>query len=765
MYPTFRKMPTPNRNAKLHYIGYSQVLITLLLFMDQFCTVISLQSTNPSAIQSSSNYEDSKQQQNPPSSFQESNRHQYSQQSHVHVSRRPILQRQQDQQNIDRMGWPFSPSQNNQVKLAGTIDTDSYANFRTISNSTSTFNSNPVIDTFSDGSGNGPIPNLGKLSGKFDDTEDGDDDEEEEDDDYDYKDSGSGHEHPKAKNLGPALVPANNIVKNPTLNEPDFYLPFRPLLNNSGIPSTTQMPKLHALSRPPNTIPESFSTTDRTNSQELVKKITSASPEPTVLRQDTKTTTITPLIVSHSAEDRSTARVTVSISDQIFSTRTTVKPHNLLDDQLKTPNVITPTTSRKPDKFRVTDSSNSSLLRPTVPSKSEPDYEYDDENEEEDSEDTSNFEDNESIDGKILPNNNTLTSFTTDSGPSMAAYPNVQTSPKPILQTLPISSTVPREPPPISTPEQIKKPTVNHTVQANNTRPDVPKLNIPTIFENRLTTIPSIQVLSSTTDTSSVFREDDYEDEEENEDDDEEIEEELDEEEEEEEELATGFNQGQIDHRTTQSPLVPMRHDHNYGHQVPPKKGVPSIAVNKPSSPQLKQTDQVPFTEYSQNRTPKPEIPKTSVMPLTTTTSSTTTTTSTTTAATTTTTAATTTSTAATTTTTQTSRLSTYITQTPSTPPSYTSTTMQSASIRYATTPKSRVTTPVYRTHANSAFDKNSQDDTDLTREIYDKAVEVYHTTNKAISAAIEAIWPPTFEVNSSTFEPLLNQPMLFMRK
>lgn len=55
------------------------------------------------------------------------------------------------------------------------------------------------------------------------------------------------------------------------------------------------------------------------------------------------------------------------------------------------------------------------------------------------------------------------------------------------------------------------------------------------------------------------------------------------------------------------------------------------------------------------------------------------------------------------------------------------------------------------------------EDDTDLTRQIIDKAVEVYQATNKAISAAVEAVWPTSFEFSSNTFEPLLEKPFLFM--
>lgn len=97
-------------------------------------------------------------------------------------------------------------------------------------------------------------------------------------------------------------------------------------------------------------------------------------------------------------------------------------------------------------------------------------------------------------------------------------------------------------------------------------------------------------------------------------------------------------------------------------------------------------------------------------------------------------------------------------------PPFYPPTTpVQIQPIRYATTPRSKVTS----TTANIlAFDKTLPDsDESLTRQLYDKAVDMYHEADKAVRAAIEAVWPPSIEFNSSTFEPLLAQPMFLMRK
>lgn len=57
------------------------------------------------------------------------------------------------------------------------------------------------------------------------------------------------------------------------------------------------------------------------------------------------------------------------------------------------------------------------------------------------------------------------------------------------------------------------------------------------------------------------------------------------------------------------------------------------------------------------------------------------------------------------------------------------------------------------------------EDDTDLTRQIYDKAVELYQTVHKAMVATYDAVWQPNFDLSSSAFEPLLSQPLFFMCK
>lgn len=56
-----------------------------------------------------------------------------------------------------------------------------------------------------------------------------------------------------------------------------------------------------------------------------------------------------------------------------------------------------------------------------------------------------------------------------------------------------------------------------------------------------------------------------------------------------------------------------------------------------------------------------------------------------------------------------------------------------------------------------------SYDEGDLTRQIYHKAVDIYDATNKALSATLEVVWPPSFDFNTSSFETMASQPAVFM--
>lgn len=80
---------------------------------------------------------------------------------------------------------------------------------------------------------------------------------------------------------------------------------------------------------------------------------------------------------------------------------------------------------------------------------------------------------------------------------------------------------------------------------------------------------------------------------------------------------------------------------------------------------------------------------------------------------------------------------------------------------RFSTTPRPKTSipyTPIQSVQTN--YDKTLPDD-GLTKQIYDRAVEVYHATNRAIDTAVEAL--SSLELNRKTFEPLLADSLLFM--
>lgn len=70
-----------------------------------------------------------------------------------------------------------------------------------------------------------------------------------------------------------------------------------------------------------------------------------------------------------------------------------------------------------------------------------------------------------------------------------------------------------------------------------------------------------------------------------------------------------------------------------------------------------------------------------------------------------------------------------------------------------------------YENRVNNEYQPESQYDADLTRQIYDKAVEIYQTTSRAVQTVIDYVWSSKFEINSATFEPLLMQPLFLMCK
>lgn len=83
---------------------------------------------------------------------------------------------------------------------------------------------------------------------------------------------------------------------------------------------------------------------------------------------------------------------------------------------------------------------------------------------------------------------------------------------------------------------------------------------------------------------------------------------------------------------------------------------------------------------------------------------------------------------------------------------------------KYATTPRM---IPHNMITNMMPYDRSSEimNDDGLTRQIYDKTVEVYQETERLLRQAWESVWPTNMNFESGSFEPLLAQPLLFMCK
>lgn len=85
--------------------------------------------------------------------------------------------------------------------------------------------------------------------------------------------------------------------------------------------------------------------------------------------------------------------------------------------------------------------------------------------------------------------------------------------------------------------------------------------------------------------------------------------------------------------------------------------------------------------------------------------------------------------------------------------------------IRYATTPTNKGPADNIGTSSIMNYGRGSsvEDDTDLTVQLFNKVVEIYHSAGKAIQTGVDAVWPPSFEASTGMLEPLMAQPLLFM--
>lgn len=606
------------------------------------------------------------------------------------------------------------------------------------------------------GSGNGPIKVSKHGSGKFDDTEGGDDDDDDDgdNDDYDYKETGSGHGNDlSSSNKTDALVinDTKSEMKKPSLIESDYYRPFRqppPAANFTVAPYTAGTPKKFV--EPPTESPKimmSLNTSGKGPQLEYYKP-SNSSVNKTFSnienKVNSKASTQTTLLSQNSNSDVYETTSKSKPLDTITASPTI--PSNFNDNHLRVPNTTLQRPDIVPTKFPIYNPNNSSYILKPNASKIDVDYDYgdDDDNEDDDTDDVSNFEDND------LTENSTTNRTLVSKPPiisNVALRPLTTVRPS-TLSTFPATSTS-KSVIPVS--HATKPPSISPSI----TQPS-PTMKLSTSKENFVTTVrPSDSSPASI--TVGANNENNV-DEEEKEEDQEEDEEEEEEEEEENEDVIEGDQEDESSETrgtesmgtpsllppifsspssrwTTMSPQLPSMNTIIDGERNQPKTTVPPVIIS-PSSPrpppsniQILDHQEVTVTPTIANSvvtrasvTFQPVTSPTLTFPA--------------------------------------------IPHTTPVPKPATKTTVKSVSINYMTTPWNRVT-PIHATPPGILeYDKSPQeDDIGLTKQIYDKAVEVYKVASKAIHATVETVWPTSLELNANTFEPLLAQPLLFMCK
>lgn len=93
--------------------------------------------------------------------------------------------------------------------------------------------------------------------------------------------------------------------------------------------------------------------------------------------------------------------------------------------------------------------------------------------------------------------------------------------------------------------------------------------------------------------------------------------------------------------------------------------------------------------------------------------------------------------------------------------------------IQYPSSPSNPMTPAVTKIASINPYDHKFRvdyqpdlgEDPELTRQIYDKALGLYHATNQTIYSVIDFLSSAKFELNPNTFEPLITQPLFLMCK
>lgn len=572
-------------------------------------------------------------------------------------------------------------------------------------------------DRLHEGSGVGPLPASNKSQrGKLDDTEDSEDDSDDED--YDYKDgpddAGRQTGRVVVTTERPAVVVTSSLVnsnkKPPPLPESDFYNPFRPSVTT-----------------------------------------------PTTIISASKSEVVAPALVAPQA----------------------------------TASVQVPTQApRSPSSMNYVSPSPSPKLQTSAKNKTESDYDYEDESGDDELEETV-FEDNDN--DETVPSNKT----------SNVIPLNVPYQP-PVINR--ISTTKPELPSPTRAPAIVPQaPTLTTPPRLEPSKPhqhpSQPPFRFPTSAGNPVTSRPSDN--RPVPPTAPPHNIPETGDEGDGEEDEEEEEDEGVEEEEEEEEdpdmddtdtgagdlpeskaptnnnrmPASNANGGVTAHNqntspsrpppTTGQPMPPAKTQVNDQVQAIPPAMPPSSQAHRPLSQRPSTTPSIQHPVLTSTSTAPPVAPffavkTTTAAPILPPTSM----------------APNTIPSQPVAVVTQASRPTQFVPMAPSPPPSraaptpqvpihFTPTTMRPHLVSSGANPARGgvpALPPSIQAPGNNGINYSNNDDS-LTRQIYDKALEAYHEADKTVRATVDAVWPPNFNFDSSTLEPLLAQPVFFMRK
>lgn len=589
-------------------------------------------------------------------------------------------------------------------------------------------------DLISEGSGNGP---LHSFKHRPDDTEDGDDDEDDYDDREMIENSPDPENNPGQQSNKKPTYSAGSTNWPEANNNP--YVPFRGHISSNNLPvyreinettQTTQQPSL----RPPQTYSSYEQTDNNPNDHRFVSQVSPPKPFPVPSsapfdRLDTLSANkntprydnLTDTITDYSSKLNRTESHTPSSSLQV----------NKFDQKMTADSIPkSPSNNKTLADTNILSESNRTLLSDSKSKDQDVDYDYEEEMEEEDAEDNSAFEDGEPLSAERHDNktNESFPQFHDENQHSNNdSYSFAKNTPHKI-NDLPITT--------ISTTTKSPVRLSSATVE-------------PSPARESSTTHNPLQSGSDTSEGQDYVDEEDDEDPEDEEDDLNIEDDDLDNE----DDLAPDSMK---DYATNSPPIQIFPPTANAATPVPgiansnqkvPNNDPFGIHRTQLTPPNERYNFIGPSTESSREPEVLRELPsgtppfamRTTTVPPGSYLSS---------------------ETQPTTTTTITSLLTLKPTSSPPT-------TRTPSSTNWYTTPKSVDAIPSSGSNPPIVnYGSGSlEDDAGLTKQIYDKAVEVYQTVHKAVVSAVEAVSQPNIDWSSSSFEPLLSQPLFFMCK